>query len=232
MTSTDWLFSKPMFLAQVHTPKKPLNRGSGFTLIELLVVIVIIGIILSVATLSMGVLGRDNDIEDQAKRLKAVIEQVKEESELQGRDIGLLIEKDGYLFMRYDYTTQHWQLMNNDDMTDYRQLPAGLQMRLWLEDREIVINTHQENQELLERSSSSSSSERTAETQIDYQPNTTSSTSSTSLKEDVTPQIMILSSGDISPFELRISRDQSDFSWRLTGADDSTLTLDSGSNLQ
>ena len=179
----------------------------------------------------MGVLGRDNDIEDQAKRLKAVIEQVKEESELQGRDIGLLIEKDGYLFMRYDYTAQHWQLMNNDDMTDYRQLPEGLKMRLWLEDREIVINTHQENQELLARASSSSSSSQSSTTDIGYQNNTTSN-ASTSIKEDVTPQIMILSSGDISPFELRISRDQSDFSWRLIGSDNSTLTLDSGSNLQ
>lgn len=221
-----------MIATQSHTSEKPLYRDSGFTLIELLVVIVIIGIITSMVTLSIGVLGRDNDIEDQAKRLKAVIEQVKEESELQGRDIGLLIEKDGYLFMRYDYTAQHWQLMNNDDMTEYRQLPAGLQMRLWLEDREIVINTHQENQELLARTSSSSSSAQSTETQLGYQPNTNSNTTPSSLKEDVTPQIMILSSGDISPFELRISRDQSDFSWRLVGADDSTLTLDSGSNLQ
>ena len=221
-----------MIINRGHKPEKPLGAHSGFTLIELLVVIVIIGIILSVATLSMGVLGRDNDIEDQAKRLKAVIEQVKEESELQGRDIGLLIEKDGYLFMRYDYTAQHWQLMNNDDMTDYRQLPEGLKMRLWLEDREIVINTHQENQELLARASSSSSSSQSSTTDIGYQNNTTSNASTSSIKEDVTPQIMILSSGDISPFELRISRDQTDFSWRLIGSDNSTLTLDSGSNLQ
>lgn len=221
-----------MIINRGHKPEKPLRAHSGFTLIELLVVIVIIGIILSVATLSMGVLGRDNDIEDQAKRLKAVIEQVKEESELQGRDIGLLIEKDGYLFMRYDYTAQHWQLMNNDDMTDYRQLPEGLKMLLWLEDREIIINTHQENQELLARSSSSSSSSQSSTTDIGYQNNTTSNASTSSIKEDVTPQIMILSSGDISPFELRISRDQTDFSWRLIGSDNSTLTLDSGSNLQ
>jgi general secretion pathway protein H len=221
-----------MITTHGHTPDRSLKTDSGFTLIELLVVIVIIGIILSVATLSMGVLGRDNDIEDQAKRLKAVIEQVKEESELQGRDVGLLIEKDGYLFMRYDYATQHWQFMNNDDMTDYRQLPAGLQMRLWLEDREIIVNTHQENQELLSRSSSSSSSSQSSTTDIGYQSNTASNTSSSTMKDDVMPQIMILSSGDISPFELRISRDQSDFSWRLIGSDDSTLTLDSGSNLQ
>jgi general secretion pathway protein H len=223
-----------MITTHGHTPDKSLktDSDSGFTLIELLVVIVIIGIILSVATLSMGVLGRDNDIEDQAKRLKAVIEQVKEESELQGRDVGLLIEKDGYLFMRYDYATQHWQFMNNDDMTDYRQLPAGLQIRLWLEDREIIVNTHQENQELLSRSSSSSSSSQSSTADIGYQSNMASNTSSSTMKDDVMPQIMILSSGDISPFELSISRDQSDFSWRLIGSDDSTLTLDSGNNLQ
>ena len=208
----------------------------GFTLIELLVVIVIVGIVLSMASLSIGVLGRDNEIEDQARRLQAVLTQVREESELQGRDVGLLIEKEGYFFMRYDYATQHWQQMNNDELTAYRKLPDGLQFQLWLEDREIVIKTHEENKELLARSASSSSSSSISasvgnEKFSEYQISTTTKTN-TALKEDVVPQIMLLSSGDISPFELRLSRDQTDFSWRLVATPDNQLTLDSGSNLQ
>ena len=75
----------------------------GFTLIELLVVVVIIGIVLATVSLSLGVLGRDNEVEDQTKRLYGVLTEVREEAELQGRDLGLLVETDGYLFMRYDY---------------------------------------------------------------------------------------------------------------------------------
>ena len=211
-----------------------LKNQSGFTLIELLVVIVIIGIILSMAGLSIGVLGRDSGIEEQSKRLHAILTQVQEESELQGRDVGLLIEKDGYLFMKYDYPSQHWQLMSNDELTSFRQLPEGMQFRLWLESREVVLKSHEDNKELLARSSSSSSntSNISSGSYGEYQISSSSSSSSTSIKQDVVPQIMILSSGDISPFELRLNRDQSDFSWRLTGSADNTLSLDSGSNFQ
>jgi general secretion pathway protein H len=192
-------------------------RHAGFTLIELLVVIVIVGIVLTMAGLSLGVLGRDSEIEDQAKRLQAVITQVREESELQGRDVGLLIERDGYFFMRYHYPSQQWQVMSNDDLTAYRKLPEGLQFRLWLEDREVVVNTHEQNKALLARSSSSSSS-------------TGAVAMTSSLKDGVVPQVAILSSGEISPFELRLARDSTEFTWRLTGAADNTLTLDSGDN--
>jgi len=212
------------------TPTTRIQQRAGFTLIELLVVIVIIGIVLTMAGLSMGVLGRDNEIEDQAKRLQAVLEQVREESELQGRDVGLLIEKDGYSFMRYDYPTRHWQMMNNDELTAYRKLPEGLKFRLWLESREVIIKTHEENKELLSRSSSSSSSSSSISSGA-YRISASSSGTS-GLKDDLVPQIMLLSSGDISPFELRLTRDESDFSWRLTGSAENTLSLDSGSNLR
>ena len=212
-------------------PATRIQQRAGFTLIELLVVIVIIGIVLTMAGLSMGVLGRDNEIEDQAKRLQAVLEQVREESELQGRDVGLLIEKDGYSFMRYDYPTRHWQMMNNDELTAYRKLPEGLKFRLWLESREVIIKSHEENKELLARSSSSSSSS-SSNSSGTYRITASSNSGSSGLKDDLAPQIMLLSSGDISPFELRLSRDDSDFSWRLTGSAENTLSLDSGSNLR
>jgi len=108
------------------------RRLSGFTLLELLVVIVIIGIIISVASVSVNVLGRDNQIEDQAKRLNAVISQAREEAELQARDTGLYIERDGYLFMRYNYPTHTWNEIEDDELLKRRELPAGLQNRLWL----------------------------------------------------------------------------------------------------
>ncbi len=190
----------------------------GFTLIELLVVIVIIGVILSMATLSVGVLGRDTEIEDQSKRLYAVLTQAREEAELQGRDLGLLIEKDAYLFMRYDYTAARWQSLSDDELFVTRQLPDGLQFRLWLDSREVSLKTHQENQPLLARASSSSSSSSVV-----------NSPSRTAPDDSVHPQIAILSSGDILPFELQIARDSGDFHWRILGAADNTLSIESGS---
>jgi general secretion pathway protein H len=200
------------------------ESARGFTLIELLVVIVIVGIIVTMATLSMGVLGRDNQIEDQAKRLYAVMSQAREEAELQGRDFGILIERDGYLFMRYDHALNRWLLLDNDELFTHRELPEGLQFQLWLDGREVILKTHNDNQLLLSRANSSSSSSASSSS-ITGPANTTSTTST-----DIRPQIAVLSSGDIQPFELRLTRDGGDFNWHVVGNADNTFTVESGSS--
>lgn len=198
----------------------------GFTLIELLVVLVIVGIILSIATLSIGVLGRDNSIEAQARRLEAVISQVREESELQGRDLGLFVERDGYVFRRYDYPSQSWQDVVDDSLLSYRELPPGLQTRLWLDGREIILKTHVENA-ALSRQTSSFASSSTASGASSISSYGSSSVSSKDAKKDpLAPQVYLLSSGDISPFELRIEREGNDFSWHLVAKADNTVTAE------
>jgi general secretion pathway protein H len=194
----------------------------GFTLIELLVVIVIVGIIVTMATLSVGVLGRDNQVEDQAKRLYAVLTQAKEEAELQGRDFGILIERDGYLFMRYDHALKQWHTLDNDELLAYRKLPEGLQFRLWLDGREVILKTHHDNQALLSSANSSSSSNSASGSAF----NSPTSTTGTGVR----PQVAVLSSGDILPFELRLARDNNEFNWQVVGHPDNTLTIESGSS--
>src|SRR5262245_17924959 len=78
------------------------REASGFTLIEVLVVIVIIGVIVSVVTLSVGVLGRDEESEDEARRLWTVLQQAREEGEMQARDIGVFVSRNEYEFLRFD----------------------------------------------------------------------------------------------------------------------------------
>jgi len=191
------------------------NPHSGFTLLELLVVIVIIGIIISVASVSVNVLGRDNEIEDQAKRLNAVISQAREEAEMQARDTGLYIERDGYLFMRYNYPTHTWNEIQDDELLKRRELPAGLQNRLWLEGREVILKTHAETMKDVKQSASESHSDSSSD-----------SSEGNVVKDPRIPQIAILSSGDLSPFELRIEREGTDFSWHLVGKPDNSLTVE------
>lgn len=195
-------------------------RARGFTLIELLVVIVIIGVILAVATLSVGVLGRDTEVEDQTRRLYVVLTQAREEAELQGRDLGLLIEPDSYRFMRFDYASSQWQLLDNDEMLAQHALPEGLKFRLWLDSREVILKSQADNEESLESSSSESSSASS----IAHTGPTSTDT------QGIRPQIAILSSGDIVPFELRLARDANPYYWRLLGGADNSLNLESGSD--
>ena len=78
-----------------------LIKQKGFTLIELLVVIVLLGIVTSFAVLSMGTGSAERKMEEEAKRLHALIKLVREESIIQAKEIAMEINKQEYSFLEY-----------------------------------------------------------------------------------------------------------------------------------
>lgn len=77
------------------------SQNKGFTLIELLVVIVLLGIVTSFAVLSMGTGSAERKMEEEAKRLHALIKLVHEESIIQAKEIAMEINKQEYSFLEY-----------------------------------------------------------------------------------------------------------------------------------
>ena len=73
----------------------------GFTLIELLVVIVLLGIVTSFAVLSMGTGSIEREMEEEAKRLHALISLVREGSIIQAKEIAMEVDKQEYSFLEY-----------------------------------------------------------------------------------------------------------------------------------
>jgi general secretion pathway protein H len=169
----------------------------GFTLVEILVVIIIVGVIIAVTTISVGVLGRDHQAEDQAKRIAAVMTQAREEGDLQGRDIGILVEPDAYEFLYYDQRKQVWTDPIDDDMLERRKLPEGLHFRLWLESKEIILKAQAAQKDL----------------------------SDEDLKKRG-PHILLLASGDLSPFELQIQREGGETKWHVISQPDDTVAAE------
>lgn len=172
--------------------KISISGGPGsraFTLIELLVVLVIIAVISAVALLSLGIIGDDRNLQTAARRLSSLIELANDEAAIQGRDYGLEIMASGYRFVEYDPLLNQWYEMIGDDFLRPRRIEEGMEFELFIEGRRVLLDTE------------------AAETERDEED--------TDLSDDFIPHILIMSSGDVSPFELRI----------LRPADRATLTL-------
>jgi general secretion pathway protein H len=152
--------------------RRAAHRSSGFTLLEVLVVVVIIGIIATMAVVSTRVLGGDHEMDQEARRLVAVITQAREEAMLEGRDVGLRIDARGYDFLRYDGRVEQWDLVSDDPLLRERTLPDGLEASLRLESRQARLPL------------------RTAPTE----------------REPAQPQVVVMASGDLVPFEVRLER--------------------------
>jgi general secretion pathway protein H len=195
-----------------------MHRTRGFTLLEMLVVLVIIGVIVSLATLSFGVLGRDTQVQDQSERLATIMSQVQEEAELQGRQFGVLVESDGYEFLIFDAVSQSWQPVSDDDFLQAVTFPDGLTAKLWLEGRPVVLKSHAERpKKVIEKESEKNELDKEAPAQ--------KSGGLFGSKDDANlkPQLFLLSSGEINSFELRIERENTDHIWHVIAKPDNTL---------
>jgi general secretion pathway protein H len=113
--------------------------AGGFTLIEILVVVVIIGVLSAGLLLSITLTGRDRDLEKESDRLLALMNYAREQSELQTREYGLIFQDDNYEFVTYDVHRAIWRSVFEDDALVLRKLPYGLDVKLKVETRPVVL---------------------------------------------------------------------------------------------
>lgn len=158
------------------------HRETGFSLIEILVVIVIVGIVTSIALLSMGLLGDDRELQTEARRFAALVEVAQDEAMLQGREFGLELMANSYRFVEYDPFTNQWGELFGDDIFRLRQLPEGTELDLFLEGQSVLLDPDPARLDAQD----DDDARRPIET---YEPH-----------------IFVFSSGDVSPFELHLLR--------------------------
>lgn len=158
----------------------------------------IVGVLTTMFTLSVGVVGGDRQLEKEVDRLIAVIDLAREEAVIQGREIGMRFYTSGYEFSAYvedfvDYPDEdnpdrsEWVLLDQATLLGPRELPEGLRFALQIDGREVVLGD-----ELA--AEPAPLTETAPAVDPDAPPDT------------FRPQVMIYSSGDISPFTVEVRR--------------------------
>jgi general secretion pathway protein H len=151
-----------------------LNRSRGFTLLEILVVVLIIGLILSLATLTIAP-GEGQKLEREAKRIYALMEVVKEEAVLNSQEMAFAMTDEGYGFQVF--AVDGWQPLEGDNVLRDRELPEQIRMKLNILGEAIDLAANKKSE--------------------------TSNSDKDENKEDhVGARIFFLSSGEVTPFEL------------------------------
>ena len=118
---------------QNHATVIGAGRDRGFTLIELLVTIVIISIILSIAVLSLSLVGDDREVRKEAQRLMSLLEVAQDDAVLQGREFGVEFLLGSYRFVEYEPLSGQWFEILGEDLLRTRQIPAEMEISLFLE---------------------------------------------------------------------------------------------------
>ncbi len=89
----------------------------GFTLLEIMVTLVLIGIILSFASLSINNNNVERILQQEAQRVAGLLELAQEEAILQGVNRGFLVTEGGFYFLSYG--TKGWQILDKNEEIFY-----------------------------------------------------------------------------------------------------------------
>lgn len=162
----------------------------GFTLIELLVVIVIIGTIVSIALLSIGVGGDDQDVDRERRRFASIVETVRDEAMLQGREFGVEVMLTSYRFVEFDPLARQWVEPPFDDLYELRELPEGIELELFIDDKRIDLQR---------------------------EPKRLENTDMSKKVQLFEPHLFVFASGEASVFEMHFWRRQTDYRAVLRG---------------
>ncbi len=123
-----------------------MRAAGGFTLIELLVVLVLIGIVLTFATLGSGLAGSERRLELLGERLGGCFERAAERAVSRAQVLGLVMDGPA-LDWRYRARDGRWQPLPSS--CSVRQLPAWARADWRVEGRPLGLGAKRRGEPVL-----------------------------------------------------------------------------------
>ncbi|MEM6819658.1 MAG: type II secretion system minor pseudopilin GspH [Pseudomonadota bacterium] len=164
------------------------RRTGGFTLFEILAVVIVITVLVGALLPNFSWIRTESPARESVRELADTIELMRDEAALQGRNFGLRFEPDGYVILDLDPDSGAWLTISDDDFLEPVVLPDDIVMGLYVEDREIELEAAPEDE---------------GEEQFDAFGNPLETA-------EQPPQIVVLASGEMTPFQLRLDQFGSD----------------------
>lgn len=193
-------------------------KQAGFTLLEVMLVITLMALFVSFVVVNMGGASNATKLEKHAKRFQVVVDMASDMAILNQRQFGVRIEqeKHTYHFMYLD-EHQRWQLLKDDKVFKEIELEEPFTLELQLDGLPWESENNLFDQEIFdeELSVSDEGVEIGDEEEKLLPP----------------PQVLIFSSGEITPFSL-IFKFEPDFGdealtyYKVNGVDETPLVLE------
>lgn len=156
----------------------------GFTLIEVLLVVLLMGLASTIVLMTLDDSGQKKKVKRTAQKMAALSNIALDKAVLSGRDFGIVFGRDKYHFV--ELVEQRWQPVE-DDVLKEQELD-----NIWLQ---AEVDGFQWLPEQSDFSSSAIFSEREIDTEADEK------------EKPHVPQLLILSSGELTPFRMTFALD-------------------------
>lgn len=125
----------PVFIGGYSCLEK---TNTGFTLIELLVVLVLLGLISAIGLSTVGGGNQLREMQNEARRLQAVLLMASDEAIFSNEEIGVVIESDHYAFLTFNEQEGRWEDSQNYSLRTHA-LPEWLNIDFQREGKERKI---------------------------------------------------------------------------------------------
>lgn len=183
------------------------KQQTGFTLIEIMLVLALMGLMISVVSYTALGTNSYDKVNQQAKRFQFVFDMASDYAILNQVQLGIRIdeEESTYTYVALD-DDDEWVELTGQKLFESHQLPEDMTLQLFLDDL-----PWQQEEQLFDRSL------------FDEELSVSDEGVEIGNEEDIVPpppQLFLLSSGDLTPFELTIT-----FEDTFSNEDPLTFTL-------